>query len=295
MLKIEAVDHLPLNEIDTVAFAGGGNRCWWQGGLMSHLMDQGWQLPGKLVGTSAGAAIAASCLTEGPKHALESCLRLYAANARIFDWKTLTRFKVQFAHQEIYPAWLHSFVHIDNFDRMKQSPSQLQVAITRPARFLGVGGSVVAGTLAYIADKYLWHSIHPRLPKLLGLRQEFHTIHDAEGHEDARTLLSAAAAAPPFMSSRWIGGAYAFDGGYIDNAPIPQQSDTEKSKTLVLLTRFYPKLPDMFRRDGRWYWQPSKRVPVSTWDCTARATVKDAFVLGSDDAVAALRAGKIRL
>jgi len=295
MLKIEAVDNLHLNEIDTIAFAGGGNRCWWQAGLISHLMEQGWRLPAELVGTSAGAAVAASCLTEGPKAALESCVRLYSNNQRMFRWKMLARLKLRFAQQEIYPAWIHSFVHVGNFDQLKQSPSQLHVAITRPARFLGVGGSVLAGTLAYIADKYLWHSIHPRLPKLLGLRQEFHAIHDAGDHENARNLLSAAAAAPPFLSSRLIRGAYAFDGGYIDNAPIPKQDEAEKSRTLVLLTRFYPKLPTMFRMNGRWYWQPSRRVPVSTWDCTAKTTVKDAFTLGSDDALAALRMEKIRL
>ncbi|WP_050479430.1 patatin-like phospholipase family protein [Herbaspirillum rhizosphaerae] len=295
MLKIETVEHLPLDEIDTVAFAGGGNRCWWQGGLISYLMDQGWQLPGTLIGTSAGAAVAASCLTDGPKAALDACLRLYAANQRIVDWGQLRSLKMQFAHQEIYPEWLRSFVHVGNFEQIRQSPSRLHVAITRPARLLGVSGSVVAGTLAYVADKYLWHSIHPRLPKLLGLRQEFHAIHEAAGHEDAQSLLSAAAAAPPFMSSRRIHGAYAIDGGYIDNAPIPQQSDADKSRTLVLLTRFYPKLPTMFRREGRWYWQPSMRVPVSTWDCTARATVKEAFSLGNGDAVDALNRGKIRL
>ena len=47
---------LQLSHIRTLAFAGGGNRCWWQAGLMTELMQNGAQLPALLVGTSAGAA-----------------------------------------------------------------------------------------------------------------------------------------------------------------------------------------------------------------------------------------------
>jgi hypothetical protein len=85
--------------LQTLAFAGGGNRCWWQAGLLTHLQAQGAQLQAKLVGTSAGAAIAASFLA----------------------------------------------------------------------------GCVAAGTLAYLVDKYLFHNIHPVLPRFLGLKQAFFT------------------------------------------------------------------------------------------------------------------------
>lgn len=51
---------LHLDDIHTLAFAGGGNRCWWQAGVVSQLLDMGWKLPPTLVGTSAGAAIATS-------------------------------------------------------------------------------------------------------------------------------------------------------------------------------------------------------------------------------------------
>jgi hypothetical protein len=62
------------------------------------------------------------------------------------------------------------------------------------------------------------------------------------------------------------------------------QSALEKTATLVLLTRHYPKRPSIFQYGGRTYLQPSRPVPVSTWDCTAKATVIDAFTLGYKDA-----------
>ncbi len=291
MKNIEYLPRPDLSHIGTLAFAGGGNRCWWQAGVLSRLFDVGWQLPSELVGTSAGAAIAASCLTDGPASALASCLRLYASNEHIFDWRSLTKFKLRFAHQRIYPAWIESFLNPDSFAKVRTSRIRLLVGITRPARALGLAGSVAVGTIAYIVDKHLWHSIHPFLPRLLGLRQDFVDLQTCEVVAEAQALLGAAAAAPPLMSPRRVGGSFAIDGGYTDNAPIHEQSPDQKSRTLVLLTRHYPGLPNLFRWRGRVYWQPSRRVPVSTWDCTAHTTVREAFGLGEQDADSVLQGG----
>lgn len=291
MATVEYITHLNLAQVETLAFAGGGNRCWWQAGALTHLLERGWRLPPQLVGTSAGAAVAASCLTTGPKAALEACLSLYAGNSRIFDWSGLAHLKLRFAHEQIYPAWISAIVNAGNFEALCCSTTKLRVAFTRPARALGLAGSIAAGTLAYIIDKYLWNSIHPRLPRGLGLRQDFLDLHQCQTIEDAQALLVGAAAAPPFMAPRPVGGAAAFDGGYTDNAPIHSQTASEKSRTLVLLTRHYAKLPSLFRWRERIYWQPSQRIPVSTWDCTARTTVREAFAFGAHDAALTLRGG----
>jgi hypothetical protein len=52
----------------------------------------------------------------------------------------------------------------------------------------------------------------------------------------------------------------------------------------VLLTRHYPNHPEVFQNNGRVYWQPSRQIPVSTWNCTGKATVDAAFELGYADA-----------
>ncbi|AMP40512.1 patatin-like phospholipase family protein [Ralstonia solanacearum] len=273
-----------LPDIRTLVFAGGGNRCWWQAGVLARLSERGAGLPGTLVGTSAGAAIAAACLTDGPEAALRACRRLYAANTRMLDWRGLGRLRLKFAHQHIYPAWVGSFVHEGNFATLKHAPCTLLVAVTRPAVVLGLGGSIAAGTLAYLLDKKVYHSIHPRLPKFLGLRQEFLHLQQCGTAREAQTVLCAAAAAPPLMHSVRLAGKWAFDGGYTDNAPIPPESTADKASTLVLLTRHYPNRPAVFEWQGRAYWQPSRPVPVSTWSCTHETTVEDAFALGYQDA-----------
>jgi len=292
--KVEETRALDFSGMSTLVLAGGGNRCWWQAGALRHLMEQGMRLPAQLVGTSAGAAVAASILAEGADTALQACLRLYASNPRIFDWSSLSKLKLKFAHQHVYPAWVEAFLNETTFDTLRHSSSRLVVALTRPARFLGMRGSVAAGTVAYLVDKYLWNSIHPRLPRLFGLRQDFMVLNDCSDIEMAQSLLIAAASAPPIMSARPVGGGPAIDGGYTDNAPIPPQSEQERSTTLVMLTRHYPKLPPLFRWHGRTYWQPSQRIPVSTWDCTSKTTVHQAYDLGAQDSIQALQTGLLR-
>lgn len=284
MNRLHALRQLDLSTIQTLVFAGGGNRCLWQGGVLEHGLAQGWALPSTLIGTSAGAAVAASCLTTGPRSAMQACLSLYAANNRLFRWKTDDGRWLQFAHQHIYPAWIEAFVNETCLTQLRHARSQLWVAVTQPSRWLGLAGSVAAGTLAYMVDKKISHNIHPRLPQFFGLRQAFFNIGQCEQLQDMQRLLRAAAAAPPFMSPHKVAGSWALDGGYTDNAPIPQQTQNEERHTLVLLTRHYPKLPRLFSWAGRNYWQPSQKVPVSTWDCRPQTTVNEAYQLGLDDA-----------
>jgi predicted patatin/cPLA2 family phospholipase len=294
-MRIEPVDRLDLADIHTLVFAGGGNRCWWQAGAVTHWLEQGWQLPAQLFGTSAGAAVATAFLTTGVQTALEACQQLFAANARMFEWKHLLRLRVRFAHRHIYPQWLASFLNAEHFERLRESSSRLSVAVTRPVRLLGLTGSVATATLAYLAEKFLANRIHPRLPRWLGLRQDLLDLHACTSVDEALTLLVAAAAAQPFIPARRIAGRAAFDGGYTDNAPLPLQQETERAGTLVLLTRHYPKLPTLFRVDSRYYCQPSRRIPVSMLDCTPRATIHDAFALGEQDARDALASQVLRI
>jgi len=272
------------SDIDVLAFAGGGNRCFWQAGVVAAFLDKGMPLPPTMIGTSAGAAMAASCMTIGPAAALATCTGLFAKNQRMFHWPAMARMKLHFAHQQTYPDWIASIVNADTFPILQRARQRLLVAVSRPSALLGKHGSIVAATLAYIVDKKIAHSIHPRLPRYLGLRQQFYDLHDCTSPKAAQALLNASAAAPPLTHSVLLDGQWAFDGGYMDNAPVPRQSAEEQARTLVLLTRHYPDRPELFQQNGRVYWQPSQRIPVSTWDCTGKSTVQAAFDLGYADA-----------
>jgi predicted patatin/cPLA2 family phospholipase len=284
MTRFQPLKRIDLCAIDTLVMAGGGNRCWWQAGLIQTFIQRGWTLPSQIIATSAGAAIATSFLTNKTEAALAACKQLYAENAQLFDWKALLRLKVKFAHQHIYPAWIHSLMEDADFPVLQQAKSRLTVAITQPARLLGLSGSLIAGSVAYMLDKKIAHSIHPKIPGYLGLRQAFFHLNDCSSAPEARSMLAAAAAAAPFMKAQKVNGHWGIDGGYTDNAPIPEQTSAEAARTLVLLTRNYPDLPQQFSYGQRLYWQPSQKIPVSTWDCRPTTTVDLAYQLGQTDA-----------
>jgi predicted acylesterase/phospholipase RssA len=278
-----------LGQVETLVFAGGGNRCWWQAGVLAQLFPAGYGFPPRFVGTSGGAAVAAALLTHGAEFALESCIEAYARNPSIFERGR--RSMLRFAHTRIYPAWISSFVNAASFQKFRESSTRLTIAITRPARLLGLRGSVFAGTLAYLLDKYVSNSLHPKLPRRMGLRQDFFTVDDHTSLEETQAWLVASATAPPFMQARMLHDQFALDGGYVDNAPIEEQTLPQRQRTLVLLTRHYPKLPTLFTWNDRTYWQPSCKIAVSTWDCTARTDVKRAFEMGRQDALRSVQSG----
>ncbi len=277
------------DHVETLVFAGGGNRCWWQAGLLTELFESGFTRPQRFVGTSGGAAVAASLLTMGAQHALDTCIAAYAGNPSIFDFSR--RPKIRFAHTTIYPAWIASFLNAESFSKFRASTTSLTVAVTRPTKLLGVGASALAGTLAYLVEKYWSKSLHPRLPRRLGLRQDFLTICADTSMEDAQALLVASATAPPIMPARRINGAFALDGGFVDSAPVEEQTPEQRRRTLVLLTRHYPDLPTLFNLGDRTYLQPSAKVPVSTWDCTSKTDVARAFEMGRRDALSCMQKG----
>ncbi|MEJ8821637.1 patatin-like phospholipase family protein [Variovorax humicola] len=69
-------------------------------------------------------------------------------------------------------------------------------------------------------DKKISHSIHPRLPRFLGLRQQFYDLQHCSSFQAAQERLNASAAAPPVTHPVMLDGRWAFDGGYMDNAPV---------------------------------------------------------------------------
>ena len=296
----QALQRLVLQDIHTLVFAGGGNRCFWQAGLVTRLLEAGWRLPVQLVGTSAGAGVAASLIAGKVAQGIEVCRELYASNPRIVDWSGAWRGRLGFAHEHIFPAWVASYLNEATFDAVRQARSRLRVAFARPHPVLGLQVSTLVGMLAYMVDKHINHSIHPRLPQILGLRQGYMNLHDCATLSEAQNLVSAAAAAPPFMRTRYVAGQAAIDGGFVDNAPVgsvpPDVASTGQSRlsqisqpgVLVLLTRFYPKLPTLFSWQSRCYLQPSRKIPVSTWDCTPKTTIDQAYDLGTHDADALL-------
>jgi predicted acylesterase/phospholipase RssA len=57
-------DEFRSRQFGTVVFAGGGNRCWWQAGIVEGFRGSALWKPTTFVGASAGAAIAVAAVTD---------------------------------------------------------------------------------------------------------------------------------------------------------------------------------------------------------------------------------------
>jgi Patatin-like phospholipase len=245
---------IQISEVTSVSLAGGGNRCWWQAGVLEVWQHSGRLAAKRFAGTSAGAGVAAATLCGNLVQAIEACRAAYARNPSLW----LGKRNAWFAQEEIYPAWVSSFVTDEGLVRMRASHAELIVGICRLPSYLPNWLGIGFGMAAYLIDKYGASALHPRLASRLGLKLELHSLHAALDTAQAMHLLVCAAAAPPFIATRW------------------------------LQTRFYPKLPQSFYFEGRNYLQPSRKIPVSTWDCTASADIMAAVELGRKDGVVAL-------
>jgi len=71
----------------------------------------------------------------------------------------------------------------------------------------------------------------------------------------------------------------------VDNVPV-SALDTAPGLVLVMVTRLYPR-PQMFvvphGGQQRVYVQPSRKVPISSWDYTSSSQMQHAFNLGRAD------------
>lgn len=254
---------------------------------MSSLMGHGWKIPDTLVGTSAGAAIATACLTVGPEDAFDACLQMFMQNEKNVRFVKLLKGESPFAHQPLYEQWIADLLDEQGLKTIRRSKRRLRVAITRPAETLGVIGSIAVGTMCYLAAKRQGEP-QASTSTRFGLRLDYVDLADRPSVTEARRLLVAAAAVAPLVRPHKIGGRYALDGGYVENVPLNDPASAEL-RTLVLLTRHYPNRTECFQEGATTFWQPSRPVPVSTWDCTVRTTVQAAFDLGRADGIRGIR------
>jgi predicted acylesterase/phospholipase RssA len=269
---------LALESFGTVSLAGGGNRCWWLAGLLDVWMASGKLQPHRMLATSAGVGVATAALCGSLDASIAACQRLYSDNPRVWRGQK----NAWFAQEDIYPAWVRSYVTEPGLHRLRGSGIQLWAGVTRLPSGLPLWAGVSLGIAAYVSDKYFGKNLHPKMAQRCGLRMELHSVSHQASASDVEHLLISAAAAPPFIASRRLAGRVALDGGFSDNVPRADLARGDQPH-LMLLTRHYPNRPFCFNHDGRTYLQPSRRVPVSTWDCTAKTDIMSAVELGRRD------------
>ncbi|WP_153101503.1 patatin-like phospholipase family protein [Paraburkholderia hayleyella] len=268
---------------DQIVFAGGGNRCWWQGGFWDVVRPALDLRPRVITGISAGAATACMLYTRETGWVMRYYQEALRHNTKNAYWGNLLRQEPVFPHYRIYRQALLD-IYGEAFSSLAQAP-EIRVGVSHVPRWLGARSAVAAGLVAYNIEKYIRKTLHPTLGQTLGFRPEFVRVQDCASVEALADLILQSSCTPPFTPVLRRNGRPVLDGGMVDNVPVSALDDSP-GKVLVLVTRLYPRPQTFVVPHGtqqRFYVQPSRKVPVSSWDYTNPAQMQLAYDLGRVD------------
>ncbi|MEA2882269.1 MAG: hypothetical protein QOH32_1525 [Bradyrhizobium sp.] len=269
---------------DAVVFAGGGNRCYWQGGFYEAAAPRLQLGPKLVVGASAGAFAAVYSLLQAGANVRARVYSGAGPHLKNFDLAAWRRGEPLCPVGPMYSALLAHTIDAAALAKLN-ALTDLRIAVTRLPRGLPPLAGALLGIGAYQLEKHLLHPVHPRLGRALGFRPEFVSVRDLGDAADMHALLLASSGVPPFIPVTQVKGAPAFDGGLVDNVPVEPLGPVEAAggRTLVLLTRLYSNVPQVPRRT---YVQPSQKINLSQFDITNPDGIRAAYELGLRDGAA---------
>jgi predicted acylesterase/phospholipase RssA len=273
---------------DAIVFAGGGNRCYWQGGFYEAVAERIGLKPALTVGVSAGAFAGVYSLLGIGKQVRAQVLPACGPHRKNFDFAAWRRGEALCPVGPMYRAYLDALFDAAALARLQQL-TDFHIAVSRLPRGLPPILGAALGIAAYQVEKKLFAPVHPQFGRRLGFTAEFIRVRALAAPQELADALMASGGVPPFMPVTHVGGRPAFDGGLFDGVPVGPLDDIEAAggRSLVLLTRLYKNIPQL---PGRTYIQPSRRMDVKQFDLRNPDGIRDAYELGLKDGAAFVRA-----
>ncbi len=269
-----------------LSFAGGGNRSFYQQGLVEAWGEQLWPRVAAVSGCSAGSAIAILLLSGRRDEARSHWDGLRKGIRKNIDWRRALRGEPIAPHGPIYRSTVVHALIDGGFERIRALPFPIYVLCTIAPSYVPMRAAVWLGFGAYAFEKQRKPELlHPRAGLTLGYREFVFDARDCETPDELADLVLASSATPPFTPVGNFRGLALLDGGIVDNAPaylVERHPDVKRN--LVLLSRPYPE-GTAGERGSRLYIAPSQRVPVERWDYTEHAPVAETLALGARDAL----------
>ena len=266
---------------DAIVFAGGGNRCYWQGGFYEIAGPRLNLKPEMVVAASAGAFAASYSLLGTGAATRQQVYDGCGPHLRNFDFAAWLRGEPLCPVGPLYKELISRTVDAEAFTRLN-AITDLRIAVSRLPRGLSPIAGAALGIGGYQLEKHLFHPVHPRIGHALGFRAEFIAARGLTHASQFRNVLMASSGVPPFIPVTMVGDAPAFDGGLVDNVPVEPlvPIETAGGRALVLLTRQYKNIPAV---KGRHYVQPSRKINLSQFDITNPDGIRAAYELGVSD------------
>jgi predicted acylesterase/phospholipase RssA len=275
-----------MNDFDAIAFAGGGNRCYWQAGFWQALNEARAQNPQFVVGVSAGAFQAAVALAGLGARQRELVFAACAQKPKPLEWSRLLSGRSPFVVGDMYRRLLEQLFDSAALTALRQAPP-LYIQIAHPPALMPGAIAALGAIGAYQIEKLVTGAAHSRAGLYVGMRAQWISTHGVARPSDLADALMASSSVPPFMPIGRIGERAALDGGLVDNPPLGKISAVEKSggRTLVLATR--PRAPEA--NGARVVVTPSTPLIVNKFAVDDADGLRNAYELGLKDGAAFAR------
>jgi predicted acylesterase/phospholipase RssA len=250
-----------------LTFAGGGNRAFYEMGLL--LAWSGDLLPRTAVvaSCSAGACVITTFLSGRREEARAYWMERTRGITRNFAWDRLLRGQRIAPHGEIYRDTLLVTFADGGLERIRAQPFPIYVLASAFPSLMPRPLSVALGMALYSAERSLRRAPHPRSTRLLGFTPVAIDARTCESVEEITDLIMASSSTPPFTPVGRARGQTLLDGGMIDNAPAFLVDDCKTAHSIVFLSR--PYHPSVLGVQGeRLYLAPTQATPISRWDYT---------------------------
>lgn len=269
-----------ISKFNSVVFAGGGSRCFWQLGFWNTASAALKIRPAVVSGVSGGSAFACFAISGDAAEILDYFKKLTGANRKNFYLANVFRKEPVFPHYEMYrEAILHS-LNDKTIKKIFNGPD-IRILIARPPRWMGVWLSSLTGVVLYNVEKHIFQPLHPVFSTLAGFKGEVVSIKKCRNRDEIADLILESSCMPPFMPVMRRNNGVVLDGGLIDNVPVSLLDDCKGGK-LVLLTRKY-RDKNIPKNDGITYVQPSEVIPITKWEYTDPDGLQYVYDLGRRD------------
>src|SRR3712207_1199262 len=209
---------------DAVAFAGGGNRCYWQGGFWEAAAPLLGLEPRLVVGVSAGAWSGRYSLLGLGRRVNGMVAEGCSLGRRNFEWRAWRAEGSPWPVAGMYRSLIETILDEEALERLKQGP-EILIALARKPRRLPLSLAIPLGIATYQIEKKWRAPVHPRGGRALGFRPEFVRVQDLASPAELSAALMASASVPPFMPLGRIGGMAALDGGPVANGPSERSEE----------------------------------------------------------------------
>jgi predicted acylesterase/phospholipase RssA len=268
-----------------ITFAGGGNRAFYQFGLMQAWGERLLPRVAALATCSAGACVAAMWLANREPAARDLWLARTAGLERNLDWRRALRGERLAPHGAVLREIVLAIGEGGGLERIQAAPFPVFVLASAFPEVMPPSLAVLVGIAAYQFDRARRPGqLHPTSGQKLAFRPAVFDMRDCAAPAELADLVLASSATPPFTPVGRFRGRSLLDGGMVDNAPaFVADRVGGVRRNIVLLTRPYPGVP-LGPRGSRFYLAPSTPPPLERWDYTRPHLMAENVALGTRDA-----------